>query len=144
MKIVAFDGNGGEFLIRDLDSQGIGIFIQGGLDTQSGLSGRATNQVDHDLPADQGTTTPVGRDVTEQAMFDLVPLTGSRRAVTDLESQPQFIGQFLQFPSPPAHPVTMAAATVGGNQQAAWVRITAAPIARHQRRMLSTANSAVS
>ena len=38
--------------------------------------------------------------VAEHAVLDLVPLAGSGREMTDLDRQPQLVGEFLQLSSP--------------------------------------------
>ncbi|SAL21509.1 hypothetical protein AWB68_00825 [Caballeronia choica] len=75
------------------------------------------------MPADQRASSPVGGDVAEHAVLDLVPFAGARRKMTDLYLHLQFIGQVLQLPVPQAHSIAVAAAAVGGNQQAAGVLI---------------------
>src|ERR1022692_4518485 len=56
-------------------------------------------------------------------MFDLVPLARTRWEVTDRNLQPDFVGQFLQLPLPQPYPCAVAAAGIGGNQQAFGLRI---------------------
>ena len=43
--------------------------------------GCAADQIDHDLPTDQRPASPVGGDVAEHAMFNLVPFAGAGREV---------------------------------------------------------------
>ena len=95
MKLVPFDGERGEFLIGDLDSFGVNIFIERCLDLQSFSSPGIADQIDDNLTADEGTPSPVGGDVAEHAVFDFVPLAGSRREMTNLNRQIQFVGEPL-------------------------------------------------
>lgn len=53
------------------------------------------------------------RLIFQHCLVDLEPLPGAGREVTNLNCQAQRIGEFLQLPSPQAHPVTIAAAAVG-------------------------------
>ena len=61
-----------------------------------------------------------------------------------LDLQAEFIGQPLQLQPPQAHPVAVAAAAVGSDEQPLGSGVHRLPISSHQRRMLCTANSAVS
>jgi hypothetical protein len=58
------------------------------------------DQVHHHLTTDERSAAPIRGDVAEHAMLDFVPLAGSRREMTNLNRQAQFIRQFLQLPSP--------------------------------------------
>ena len=73
-------------LVRDFDPLRVGVFINGSFDAQAVSRGGAANQIDDDLPADQGTAAPIGGDVAEHAVLDLVPLAGARRKVYSLDS----------------------------------------------------------
>jgi len=84
MKFVALNRQLREFLIGHLDTRWVGILIQSRLNAQSRLGSGATDQLDHHFSAEQGTPPPVGSDVTEHPMFNLVPLAGSRREVAKL------------------------------------------------------------
>jgi hypothetical protein len=87
--------NGVEYTVGDLDHRWVVSIVELRLDTQS-LGGLGiADQVDYDLAADQGSTPPVLRHVAKQAMLDLVPLAGTGREMTDLDKQPQVVGQFL-------------------------------------------------
>ena len=60
----------------------------------------------------------------EEPVLDFVPLAGAGGQVADHDVEAQFIGQFLQFAFPQPHVRAIAAAPIGGDQQAAGVRIT--------------------
>jgi hypothetical protein len=141
MKRVAHNGKSGKFLVGDFDSLRVGVFIEASLDAQSLSGGGAADQVNDDLPADQRAPSPVGGNVAEHAVLDLVPLAGAGREMTDLDRQPQLVGEFLQLSSPQAHPVAVAAPAVGGDQQPARAdrpprpfRATSAECSRPQTR----------
>jgi len=68
---------------------------------------------------------------------DLVPLGGPRREVTYPNLQPRFIREILQEEA-----IAIAATSISGDHQAG--RSGVQPMLHHQRRMLSTANAAVS
>lgn len=66
---------------------------------------------------DERSSTPVEGNVTEQAVFDFIPLAGPRRKMTDCDLQTCLVGQFLQFNLPQPKPVSIASAGVGADQQ---------------------------
>src|SRR5271166_5153483 len=121
MEFVPLDGQFGKLLVGHLEARG--IFVQLGTNVEPLIGGRAANQIDHDLAADQRTPAPIVGDMAEHPMFDLVPLAGSRRHMTDLDYQVQLVGQLLQLQAPQANPVAVAAAALGRNQQTAGVWI---------------------
>ncbi len=123
MELITFDGECREFLVGDFDACGIVPIIPLGLDAQSFGGRRVADQVDDDLPADQGTAAPVLRDVTEHPMLDFVPFAGAGRKVTDLDQHAQFVSELLQLNFPQAHAVAVTATAVGGDQQAPRRRV---------------------
>jgi pimeloyl-ACP methyl ester carboxylesterase len=64
--------------------------------------------------------------------------------VTDRDRDLQLVRQLLEVDLPRAQPGPVAPPAVGTDQQPAGARVRAAPIEPHHRRILSTANSAVS
>ena len=76
-------------------------------------------------------------------MLDAVPLAGAGRVMGDADGQAGFVGELLQLDLPEAQAGAIAAAAVGGDEQApdGW-RLR--PLRRRQRRMLSAAKAAVS
>ena len=87
----------------------------------------AAYEADYDLAAQQRTTSPVVGYVAEHAVFDLVPLAGARREVTDLHRESEFISQMLQLQTPQGYAVSVAAAAVSGDQQAPGPGVHRAP-----------------
>src|SRR5271156_1195014 len=75
----------------------IAALVQLRLHPQASRRTRVTDQVDHGLKRAEGTAAPVLRDVTKQAMLDLVPLAGTRWKMRDMDRQTQVVGQALQF-----------------------------------------------
>lgn len=74
-----------EFVVAYYDSGFVFGIVEGGVDSQAGFGGSMTDQFDNRLVTRQRTTPPVFGDETEQSMFDLVPLAGSRREVTNMQ-----------------------------------------------------------
>ena len=106
----------GHLLIGDLDSFGIVSGVQGGLDAEPSLRGGIGNQVYDHRVARQGLAAPVLGDPTKHAMFDLIPLAGSRRKVTDTDLQIDLIRQLLQCVLPQPVAARIAATPIGGDQ----------------------------
>ena len=74
MKFRWLNGQGGHLVIRHPDPSLIAVLVKARLDFQA-LPGRgACDQINHDFPTDQWTSSPVGRDVAEHSVLDLVPL----------------------------------------------------------------------
>src|SRR3954447_5819704 len=106
-----------EGLIGDLLLGRVGRRVECGADGQAGLGGGAANEVNDHVVAHQGTAAPVLRDVGEQAVFDLVPLAGTRREVADGHAQPGLVREALQRDLPQPRAAAVAAAPVGGDEQ---------------------------
>ena len=85
-----------QVFVADLNADRIFARVQRGLDRQAGFGFGIANQVHYHLVAGQRFATPVRRDMTEHAMFDLVPLAGPRRKVADRKAKTDVVGQALQ------------------------------------------------
>jgi len=85
-----------QIFVADLNSGGIFACVQPGLDLQSGFGFGVANQVYDHLVTGQRFPTPVRRDMTEHTMFDLVPLAGAGRKMTDRQAKTGVVGQSLQ------------------------------------------------
>src|SRR5947209_315641 len=115
MKLAALDSYGSQFLVRDFNPRGIGAAIEVGADAQTGFGRGVGNQVDDHGPTHQGAPTPVPGNVAEHALFDLVPLAGAGREVTDAYPQAGAVGKPLQGHLPQARTTAVTAATVCGH-----------------------------
>ena len=65
------------------------------MDGQTSRGRRARDQVDDHLVTDERLPPPVLADKGKQAVFDLVPLAGSRRQMTDRNPQTGLVGLLL-------------------------------------------------
>src|SRR6476646_378594 len=110
-----------------LDALGVGALIERALDLQAGLCRGCTDQLDDGETGGQRAAAPVLRDVTEQAMLDLVPLRGPRRIVMDVERKPRLVGELLQLGLPEPHAGPVRAAAVRRDRQLFHARITRVP-----------------
>jgi hypothetical protein len=70
------------------------------MDFETRLGFRGPNQGDDDLIAFQRLTAPGPGDVTEDPMFDFIPLTRTGGKVTDFDRHVQLVGELLQFVFP--------------------------------------------
>ena len=91
----------------------ISSLVQFGLHAQAGRRAGVADQVDHGLKGAEGTAAPVLRDVTKQAMLDLVPLAGARWEVRDMDRQAQVVGPALEFLLPRPRAIAIAAPRIG-------------------------------
>src|SRR4051812_6157564 len=123
MKLVPLEGQFSKLFVRHLEPSFVGILVQLGANVEPCFGGRAADQIDHDLAANQGASAPVVGDVAEHPMFDRVPLAGSGWKVTDLDLNAELIGQLLQLAFPQADPIPVGAATIRRNQHAAGIGI---------------------
>src|SRR5512132_3198851 len=119
----SFDPQGRHLGLTDFDPSGILASVQCSLDTQSLSRRGGANETDDDLPALQRLPTPVGSDVAEHPVLDLVPLARTRGQVAHTDAQATLLSEALQFPLPQPRAGAVAAATVGGNQQLRGLRI---------------------
>ena len=79
------------FLVCHFDSGFISVLIKACLDLEALMRGGGPNQVNHDFPAEQGASPPVGRDMTEHAVLNLVPLARSWWKMAHLDRKAQFV-----------------------------------------------------
>lgn len=110
-----------ESVIGDLQFIGVLFFVQVGVYFEAGFGACAGDQVDYDLQRFQWDALPVAGDVTEQAMFDLVPFARAWREMADFDYQARGIRQTLQFQSPESSAWTIAAPAVGSDQQTSGI-----------------------
>ena len=81
------------------------------------------NQIDDHIQTRQWLSLPVHRNVVEQPVFDLVPLTRARWEMAHVNRQATFIRKFLQTIFPKAVATAIAPATVRSDEKAFRVRI---------------------
>lgn len=108
---------GCKLFIGNLDPLGVLSFVQFSLDRKPCFRFCTGNQVDHHFMADQGLTPPVHSDKGKQAMFNLVPFTGSWRIMTDSNRDADLISQSLQLQLPQPYTATITSAAVCCNKQ---------------------------
>ena len=111
MKVRPFQVDGSQFGVADLDAGRITSGVKFGFDRETLVGRGGGDQIDDDLVTEERSPAPILRDMTEHAMFNLVPLARTGREVTDVNRQAQVGGQVLQghFPQPTATPITPAA-----------------------------------
>src|SRR6516165_10608433 len=100
------------------------VFVEPAVNLQACAGSRRSDQVDDDFQGFQGNTLPSAGDMAEDTMFDLVPFAGSRREMTNLDDHPRLVGESLKFELPQAVAGTVAAATIGRNEQSPRVPVS--------------------
>src|ERR1700747_3591524 len=116
MEVIGLDVQFGHLGVGYLDAFLIGGSVKTTLDRQAfaGLGGG--DELDNDLMSEKRFSPPVLRDEGKQAMLDAVPFAGTRRQMRNRDGQTGSIGKPLQLRLPQAHPGTVAATAIGGDQ----------------------------
>src|SRR5438046_10146717 len=102
MESVALEVESCHLPLGHLDALWIGVGVEFTADGQAGLGRGTGDHVDYGEAAGERRCAPVLRDVTEEAVLDLVPLRGAGRIMADLEKQAGLVGEPLQLNSPRA------------------------------------------
>ena len=117
VELVSGDFEFGQLFVGDGDSGFVGLLIEGRANGEPGFCRGTGDQVDDGLVAGQRAAAPVFGDEAEQPMFDLVPLAGAGRKMTNLQSQSEFIRERLQRQLPQSVATAVAPAAIGGDHQ---------------------------
>ena len=75
-----------QLVFGDFDGGFLSVGVQGRLDNQAGLRGRAGDRIDDSLMAHQGASAPVLSNEAEESVLDLVPLARARREAADMQA----------------------------------------------------------
>src|SRR2546425_4420170 len=119
MEAMGHEVERGHLGVRDVLAFRVGAAIELTAHAQPGRGAGGADEIDDHRETHERLAAPVGADVREESVLDLVPLAGPRRKVTDGDRQPRTIGQPLQFPFPQPHARAIAAAGVRGDEQRA-------------------------
>src|SRR6266511_5156451 len=103
--------------ITNLDALRILASVQRRLDPQARRGVGVADEADDHLEAFQRLATPVGGDVAEHAVLDLVPLARARRQVADAHVEAALVGEALQFELPEPSAGAVAPAAVSSDQE---------------------------
>src|SRR5512135_3037898 len=144
MESVSDDVHSCEFFVRHFDAGRIGMAILHGNDPQSCFGSCVGDQLNDRFPRNQRLGAPVDGDVGKEPVFDLVPLTGAwgkwhTVMASPVSSARRCISRFHKrlrqaFEPPPSAVISSRFLS----------RYKPLPCWYHQRRILSTANCAVS
>jgi hypothetical protein len=126
MKAISSQIQVSDFFIGHDGSRFVFTRVEQRLHLESAVRARAADQRDHGLVIHQGLAAPVDADEGKEPVFDLVPLTGSRRIMRDADGDAHLNGEALKMHFPRTQPMAVAAACVSTNQQTLGVRITLA------------------
>lgn len=123
---VVFDVQRFHLGIGDLDTLGVAADVNVASDCEAGIGRGGGDQLNDDLVADQRLAAPILGNVGEEAVLDPVPFAGAGRQMGDGDGHPGLVGKALQFALPQADAGTVAAATVGGDDEAPGLGIARA------------------
>src|SRR5215467_484276 len=126
MELVTSDAEAFHLGLADLDALTIMAGIERTCDLETSLGRRRADQFDHSQAVSERPAAPVLRDVTEQPVFDLVPLGCARWIVVDMDYEAALVGELLQFDLPEPHTRAVRAAAVRRDRQLLRLRITLA------------------
>ena len=101
--VVGLNNGGVPLLAAEYAPGMVGVYVitlQVPVDTQTGPAVRRSNQAHDRREVDERRAAPIHRDVGEQAVLDLVPLTGAGREVTHRDGETGASGELLQLPLP--------------------------------------------
>src|SRR2546430_13999411 len=101
----------------------IGVLIQLGLDGETRVGRGLTNYIDDHLVTHQRAPPPMLGNMTKHPMFDLIPLTGSRRKVPYVDRYPALIGELLEFHFPQPIATRIAPPAIGRDEDRVGLRI---------------------
>ena len=115
MKLLTRECESSEFLLRDHAAFRIGLGVEFRLNRKAFLRGGVAEEFHDDLPARQRHGSPVGGDVAEHPVFDLVPLARPGRIVGDRDQEMRLIRQLLQLQLEEPAAARITPSTVGGD-----------------------------
>jgi hypothetical protein len=104
-------------LVGDLDAQRVAAPIQPRLDPQARAGPGRPDQLDDHLMGDQRPPPPVGRDVAEQPVLDLVPLGGAGREVAHRHRKARLGREPRQLGLPQPDPIPVGPTRVRADQR---------------------------
>src|ERR1700693_2131252 len=119
MERVAGDVQDGHLGITPLEAFLVGAGVEHALALQARLGRGRADQLDDGDSIGQRSSTPVLRDVAEQAVLYSVPLRCSGRIVMDVQHEARLVGELLQLDFPEPHARAVRAAAVGRYRQLA-------------------------
>src|ERR1700733_7298476 len=100
MEVVARDADCLHLLVGDVDTFRVEVAVDLAADLEASFRRCGADELDNNLVADQRLAAPVHGDEGEQAMFDLVPLAGTRRQVGHGHFQAGLVGKALELTFP--------------------------------------------
>jgi len=79
--------------------------------------------MDDHLVTHQRPSPPILGNMTKHPMFDLIPLTGPRRKVPDVDRDPDLIGELLEFHFPQPIATSITPPAIGRDEDRVGLRI---------------------
>lgn len=110
-------------LTTDLHTGWLGVLSQLGLDGETCVGRGMTNDMDDHLVTHQRPPPPMLGHMTKHPLFDLLPLTGPRRKVPDVDRDTALIGELLACSLPQPIATGIAPPTIGRDEDRVGLRI---------------------
>jgi hypothetical protein len=117
MEVVLVERKRLRLRLRDDDACQIGAFVELGPDAEPSRRARVSDELYSGLGGAQRLASPVRRDVTEEAVFGLVPLARARREVRHVHANAEFVGKVLDLDLPCAGAMAVAPSRIGSDEQ---------------------------
>src|SRR6266851_843635 len=123
MKVIGDAVDGGKVCVGNGDAFGVVAAIEAAANGEAGLGSGSADQLEKDLMADERGCSPVLGDEREEPMLDLVPFGGAGRQMADDQGEADLVGELLQLGLPQPAAIAVAAAAVGGDDEAGCLEI---------------------
>ena len=130
MKCLPRECESSEFLLRYHAAFLVGVGVEFRLNREPFLGCRVTDEFHDDFPALQRNRPPVGGDVTEHPVFNLVPLARPGRIVGDGDLELRLIRKLLQLQLEEAAATGIAPSTIRCNVELLGLRVRLPSYAR--------------
>ena len=118
MEIAAGDVDVGQLIVGDGDAFWVTRLIKTTAHDEAGVGAGGGDQFDDDLVGEQRLASPVAGYEREKPVLDPVPLGRTGRQMADDQCEAGFVGEPLEFGLPEPAAGAVAAAAVGGDDQA--------------------------
>src|SRR5712692_724407 len=118
VEIAAGDVDGGQLIVGDGDAFWVARLIKTTANGEAGIGARCSDEFDDDLVGKQRLSAPVAGYEGKETVLDPVPLGSTGRQMADDQSEAGLVGEPLELGLPQPAAGAVAAAAVGGDDQA--------------------------
>lgn len=124
LEFASFDTELVHFVVTDLAPLVVLILVEPTVNLKAGCGPGRPDQLDDNLQRFEGNALPFARDVTEDAMFDLVPLARPGGKMANLDDHPRLVGKLLKLELPQSVSGAFASAAISRDQQPTRVAVS--------------------